>query len=135
MKVGDRVHCTAYAERIKGGISIMDFSPFDDIFGDGVSKKEVVYFDSEKNEIASIPYDEFTYVTTNKFRTVKKEFDGIYVGITRLATKLSAEYGEDIYGNEYVRFESERVKPFAVVYYANNRKRLVPIEFLKGGSE
>lgn len=133
MKIGDKVHCTKYIVRTGQGISVMDYSPFGDFLERGVPKKEVVYFDTEKNEITSIPYNEFTDVTTDKFKTIEKEFDGIYVGTTYLTTKLSAIYETPPYGNDYIRFESECVKPFAVVYYANNRKRLVPIDCMKGG--
>ena len=95
MKIGDKVHCTAYVKRIRQGISVMDYSPpFDDVQG-----KEVVYYDAEKNEMASIPYNEFTDVTVDKFKTIVKEFDGIYVGTTRLATKLSATYETLPYGS------------------------------------
>lgn len=131
MKIGDKVHCTAYAERIGQGISVMDYSPWYSV--EGVPRKEVVYFDAEKNEMASIPYNDFTDVTVDKFKTIEKEFDGVYVGTTRLATKLSATYETPPYGNDYVRFESDCYKKFAVVYYANNRKRLVPIDCVKGG--
>lgn len=130
MKIGYKVHCTAYVERIRQGIHVMDYLPFDDGRG-----KEVVYYDAEKNEMASIPYNEFTDVTVDKFKTIEKEFDGIHVGTTRLATKLSATYETPPYGNDYIRFESECYKKFAVVYYANNRKRLVPIDCIKGGAE
>lgn len=135
MKIGDKVHCTAYVERRGQGISVMDYSPFYEVLDEEVPRKEVVYFDTEKNDIASIPYDEFEYVTVDKFKTIEKKFDGIYVGTTRLATKLSATYETPPYGNDYIRFESECVKPFAVVYYANNRKRLVPIDCVKEGAE
>ena len=131
MKIGDKVHCTAYVERTGQGISVMDYSPSYSV--EGVPRKEVVYFDAEKNEMASIPYNAFTDVTVDKFKTIEKEFYGVYVGTTRLATKLSATYETPPYGNDYIRFYSECVKIFAVVYYANNRKRLVPIECMKGG--
>ena len=127
MKIGDKVHCTAYIKRTGHGIEVIDISPFDECSG-----KEVAYFDTEKNKMASIPYEDFTDVTVDKFKIVKKEFDGIYVGTTHLATKLTAIYETPPYGNDYIRFESECFKKFAVVYYANNRKRLVPIECLKG---
>ena len=133
MKIGDKVHCTAYVERRRQGISVIDCSPF--FIDGGVSPKEVVYYDAEKNEMVSIPYNEFTDVTVDKFKTIVKEFDGIYVGATRLATKLSATYETPPYGNDYIRFESECYKKFAVVYYANNRKRLVPVDCLKGDNQ
>lgn len=130
MKIGDKVHCTAYAKRIGQGISVMDYSPFDDVRG-----KEVVYFDTEKNDLESIPYSDFTDVTTDKFKIIEKEFDGIYVGTTRLATKLTATYETPPHGNDYVRFESECYKEFAVVYYANNKKRFVPVDCFERSGE
>lgn len=126
MKIGDKVHCTAYIKRIGQGISIIDVSPFVEYSG-----KEVAYFDTEKNEMATIPYSDFTDVTVDKFKTIKKDFDGIYVGTTRLATKLTAIHETPPYGNDYIRFESECVKPFAIVYYADNKKRLVPIDCIE----
>lgn len=126
MKIGDKVHCIAYIKRAGHGINVVERSPFDDD-----TEKDVVYFDTAKNARSSIPYEEFTDVTVDKFKIVEKEFDGIYVGTTRLATKLTATYETPPYGNDYIRVESECVKKFAVVYYANNRKRLVPIECLK----
>ena len=130
MKIGDKVHCTKYVERNRQGINIIDYTPFDDLFGgmaDDVPCKVVAYYDADKKECVSIPWSDFTDATIDKFKTIEKEFDGIYVGTTRLTTKLTATYETPPYGNDYVRFESECYKEFAVVYYANNRKRLVPV--------
>lgn len=131
MKIGDLVHCTAYVQRTGHGINLFN-NPFDEAADDAPCEM-IVYFDTEKDEMASIPYSEFTEVTVDKFKTVEKEFDGIYVGTTHLATKLTAIYETPPYGNDYIRFESGCIKKFAVVYYGNNRKRIVPIECLKGG--
>ena len=131
MKIGDKVHCTKYVERRRQGISVVDCSPFFDFVSDDVPRREVVYFDTEKNKTASIPYDEFEEVTVDKFKTIEQEFDGVYVGTTRLATKLWAileEWG----GGGYINFRSRDFEKFAVVYYANNRKRLVPVDCMKG---
>ena len=144
MKIGDKVHCTKYVERNHQSIDIVepfDFDSFDELFGDipndmpRVECKSVVYYDTEKKEKVAIPWSEFTDATIDKFKTIEKEFDGIYVGTTRLTTKLTATYETPPYGNDYIRFEGECVKKFAVVYYANNRKRLVPIDCVRGGAE
>lgn len=116
-------------------IHIDDFSPiFDEPFG-GIAEefpaKSVSYYDAEKGEHVWVPYSEFTDATIDKFKTIEKEFDGIYVGTTHLATKLSATY-EEWGGGGSIQFRSEAIKKFAVVYYASNKKRLVPIECLKG---
>lgn len=136
MRIGDKVHCTAYVERIGQGISVLDLYGFD-AFGrieDGLPPDKMVCY-CENDKVITIPFHEFTDATIDKFKTIEKEFDGVYVGTTRLTTKLSATYEQPPFGNDYVRFQSECVKPFAVVYYANNRKRLVPIHCVKGGAE
>jgi hypothetical protein len=123
MKIGDKVHCTKYVERRRQGISVMDYSPFVSILDEGAPRKEVVYYDTEKRETVSIPYNEFTDATIDKFKTIEKEFDGIYVGTTHLTTKLSATY-EEWGGGDFIEFRSKDVKKFAVVYYGNNKKDL-----------
>lgn len=71
----------------------------------------------ENNYIASLPL----------FDIVEKEFTGVYVGTTFKATILTAEYMDDTY-HQWWQFRRENGKQFAIVYYANNRKRLVNIE-------
>ena len=134
MKIGDKVHCTAYVKKRGCGIHVEDFSPFDDLGGlaDEFPARGVNYYDADKKETVWIPYSEFTEATVDKFKTIAKEFDGIYVGTTHLATKIWAIY-EEWGGGGSIRFRSTDIKKFAVVYYANNKKRLVPIDCLKGG--
>lgn len=135
LKIGDKVHCSAYVERTGQGISVLEFPSFERLFAriddDVPPEKMVCYFENDK--AIQIPFHEFTDATIDKFKTIEKEFDGIYVGTTYLTTKLSAIYETPPYGNDYIRFESGCVKKFAVIYYANNRKRLVPMECVKGG--
>jgi hypothetical protein len=133
MKIGDRVHCTAYVERTGQGISVLDLTSFERIDNDLPSEKMVCY--CENSKVVTIPFHEFTDATIDKFKTIAKEFDGIYVGTTRLATKLTATYETPVCGNDFIVFESECFEKFAVVYYANNRKRLVPVDCVKGGKE
>ncbi len=133
MKIGDKVHCTSYVERIGQGISVLDLTDFTRLDNDLPPEKMICY--SENGKVVTIPFHEFTDVTIDKFKTIVKEFDGIYVGTTRLATKLTATYETPDYGNDFIGFQSECFKSFAVVYYANNRKRLVPIDCVKGGAE
>lgn len=64
----------------------------------------------------------------DKFMAVPTPFKGVYVGTTILCTKIVAEWEEPPYGKEGFRFRSEEPKPFAVVYYADNKKRLVPMD-------
>jgi hypothetical protein len=129
MKIGTKVHCTRYVDRRRNGFSVIDCSPFNDVFDEDYPKT-VIYYDTEKQETVYIPYREFDYATIDKFKTIEKEFEGIYVGTTRLSTKLTATY-EEWYGVGSISFRSEDIKKFAIIYYANNRKRLVPIDCLK----
>ena len=131
MKIGDKVHCTAYVERIGQGISVLDLTDFTRLENDLPPEKMVCY--CENDNVITIPFHEFTDATIDKFKTIKKDFDGIYVGTTRLTTKLTATYNEPDCGNGFIEFESKCFEKFAVVYYGNNRKRFVPIDCVKGG--
>lgn len=62
-----------------------------------------------------------------RFRTVKRDFDGIFVGTTVLNTKITAERHDHPYSGSYFMTETKCPEKFAVVYYANNKKRLVPL--------
>lgn len=128
MKVGTKVNCSKYVERTRRGISVLNFSPFDELT-DEYPERIVTYYDAEKRETVYIPYSEFTDAIIDKFKTIEKEFKGIYVGTTRLSTQLSATY-EEWGGGGSIYFRSQTYEKFAVVYYANNRKRLVPIDCL-----
>lgn len=63
-----------------------------------------------------------------RYKTIEKEFCGIYVGTTTLCTQLNAEYYEDKYGGSGFLTYCDEPEKFAVVYYANNKKRIVPID-------
>lgn len=136
MKIGDKVHCTAYVKKSgHGGISIFDCSPFFDFIEgseDGLQHRLVSYYDDIKRDFVNIPYEEFTDATIDRFKSIEKEFDGIYVGTTSIPTKISAIY-EEWGGGGSIRFKKICFEKFAVVYYANNKKRLVPIDCVKGG--
>ena len=58
-------------------------------------------------------------------------FMGVYVGVTTLCTELICEWFDHPYNGSGYRCRSESPQPFAVVYYANNRKRLVPIKHVR----
>lgn len=64
----------------------------------------------------------------DKFVAVSASFKGVFVGVTTLCTKTTAWWNDPPYGNPHFRFSSEEPKPFAVVYYAPNKKRLVPLD-------
>lgn len=64
-------------------------------------------------------------------RVACKEFSGICVGTTTLCTRLNAEYEEHPYKGEFFRAYSDTPEQFAVVYYADNKKRIVPLDRIR----
>ena len=67
-----------------------------------------------------------------RFRTIEKQFTGVFVGTTNLNTRLCADWDNHPYtGKLFVNTYTEEIKTFAVVYYADNAKRLVPIDRLE----
>lgn len=56
-----------------------------------------------------------------------KPFDGVYVGKTTVFQRLECSYEEPTYGKDGFRFEKYDPLTVAIVYYAQNRKRLVPL--------
>ena len=63
-------------------------------------------------------------------KKIEKCFKGIYVGTTSLCTKIFCSYDTWL-DRDYFRFGKTAPKQFAVVYYADNKKRLVPIDDLE----
>jgi hypothetical protein len=110
IRLGDRVLCTAYVKRSGNCYQITG----DDCFfhEGGTTKSEEVDGDH----------------WCDRYRTITKQFFGIYVGATTLCTRLVADYEYSQYGNSGYRAHSDMPEKFAVVYYADNKKRLVPID-------
>jgi len=63
----------------------------------------------------------------DRYRVIDKMFHGIYVGTTTICTRLNAECWDDGYQSGF-RTYCDEPKKFAVVYYADNKKRIVPID-------
>lgn len=122
LPIGTKVKCKSYIK--KSGCHFVVYNKDVTESGEeeieavkGTESLDEITEELENNYIASVPlYD-----------TVEKEYEGIYVGITFKATTLVAEYMDDTY-HQWWQFRRENGKYFAVIYYANNRKRLVPIE-------
>lgn len=73
----------------------------------------------------------------NRFKIIRKEFSGIFVGTTVRNTRVSVELNDHPYSGSHFITETTRPEKFAVVYFANNKKRLVPlteIEVLEMGA-
>lgn len=68
------------------------------------------------------------YESCKKFVTKTALFTGVFVGVTWLCTELFCEWNEPPYGRSGFQCSSINPKPFAIVYYAENKKRLVPMD-------
>lgn len=112
MTLGDRVFCTAYIKPAKNHYEIGN----DDFPG-------CTYWACGASE--GLEVEDFH--SCERFKTVDASFSGVYVGETMLCTRLNAEYWDDSYRSRYRTF-CDTPQRFAVVYYGNNKKRLVPID-------
>lgn len=52
-------------------------------------------------------------------------------GTTWLCTELFCEWNDPPYGRSGFQCSSINPKPFAIVYYAENKKRLVPMDSIE----
>lgn len=66
------------------------------------------------------------------FVTKKINFSGFIVGIKkmRFSADLLIKEMHDEWGNVKIWRENEKFRDVAIVYYANNHKRLVPVEYV-----
>lgn len=74
------------------------------------------------------PEDIEDFHSCDRYKTVSKIFSGICVGVTTLCTRLNAEWFDNDLGECGFRTYCDQPKKFGVVYYADNKKRIVPIE-------
>ena len=110
--LGDKVLCRSFIQPSGFSFEIED--------GD-----KCVLINSKTGYIAPEEVDE--YAECARFERVEKVFTGVFVGVTTKNTKLTAEYHDDEYCAPSFHCYTEAPKQFAVVYYANNKKRYVPL--------
>lgn len=107
MDIGMTVVCTEYIRKTRNRFEIDDGNCTGII---GATGERI-----EVEDVLSLP----------KFQTIRKLFTGVYVGTTTLCTEINVDCA-DSYGRG-PRYWCDAPQEFAVVYYANNRKRLVPV--------
>ena len=123
LPIGTKVKCNSYVK--KSGCHFVVYNK--DVTESGEEEIEAVKGGNESLDDITEELENNYIASLLLFDTVEKEFTGVYVGTTFKATILTAEYMDDTY-HQWWQFRRENGKQFAVVYYANNRKRLVPIE-------
>ena len=114
MKLGSRVRCDGYVKKSGNYFILIE------------NKTGCVYWDKSKGEGVRVE----DYLDFEKFTMTNAPFYGIYVGTTNRCTVLRAEYGISYNQEEYFSIYGCKPKQFAIVYYAKNRKRLVPIDMV-----
>lgn len=115
--LGDMVVCDAYARPTRSYFNIYKDE-------DGEHAVLVKRGENSAKEVDG-------YESCEKFETVEALFTGVFVGTTILNTELICEWEDAPYVNSGFYCTSVNPKPFAVVYYALNRKRLVPIDHVR----
>lgn len=115
--LGDMVVCDAYARPTRSYFNI-----YKDEDGE-----HAVLVKRGENSVKEVD----GYESCEKFETVEALFTGVFVGTTILNTELICEWEDAPYVNSGFYCTSVNPKPFAVVYYALNRKRLVPMDHVR----
>lgn len=118
LKIGTNVLCKGYVRKAGNCFQYLKESETDD------GKPSCRAWNSRTREYSE-EIDDFLAV--DRFEKVETWFEGIYVGTTTLCTEIVAYWEYDCFRGEFVRFQKEKPEKFAVVYYADNKKRLVPI--------
>ena len=124
-KLGDKVRCTGYITK-SGWYFNTHNRPTDwELIEVCQTTKDNTIIDNEATETLK-DYD--TYVLP-LYKITEKEFTGIFVGTTYKSTKMRAHWESDSYTDQWL-FNREAEQEFAVVYFRNNGKRLVPLDMI-----
>lgn len=118
MKLGDRVRCTGYIRKSGNRYEILKATETEN----GVPA--CAFWPAGTSEAVEVE----DYHVCDRFVTKKANFSGVYVGTTTLCVRLVAEYEDGPYTLPCFRTYHDQPKKFAVVYFANNRRRLVPLD-------
>lgn len=121
LALGDKVRCEAYIK--PSGNRYIIASERETEFG----VASCYYWENGASESVEVE----DCHSCNRYRIIEKAFSGVYVGTTTLCTRINAEGWDDSYGNSGFRTHCDEPKKFAIVYYADNKKRLVPIDKIK----
>lgn len=122
IKLGTLVLCKSYMRKSGNMFDYLKASETDD----GIPVCKLWNKDTRKYT------DVDDYMETDRFKKIENWFEGIYVGTTSLCTTIFCSSEYDLWkGGDYFRFGKTNPQQFAIVYYADNKKRLVPIDDLE----
>lgn len=121
MKLGDRVRCTGYVKRSGNHYEILTGKETES------GAPACAYWPAGASEGTEVE----DFHVCDRFVTKKANFSGVYVGTTTLCVRLNAEYEDGPYTAPCFRTYHDQPEKFAVVYYADNKKRLVPLDMVE----
>lgn len=125
MKLGDWVHCTRYIRKTGNHYEVIPAENTMD------KTEKAMYFECG----AETPVEVDGFHDCERIKFVDMQFDGVYVGTTTVFRRLECSYEEPPYGPAGYRFEKYDSFQVAIVYYAQNRKRMVPLDSLQKKEE
>lgn len=130
--LGKQVKCSAYYKKVKDGVFIVCFDK-NGYITDGANKRKI----EEAVAVDTYGYEqalrfEGDGIDKTLYRLTDKTFTGVCVGkvIIPITEYLYCDTSYNIAGNEF-KFVGKQVTKTCecyVIYYANNRKRYVPVE-------
>ena len=121
MKFGGWVNCTKFVRRTGNHYEVV---PAKDA-PDGI--EEALYWEKGATEGVEVDGEH----SCQQYKAVEKRFSGVFVGTTTLSTELECFYEEPPYGRCGFIFRKSNPQEFAIVYYAANKKRLVPLDSIE----
>ncbi len=117
MKLGDSVQCTGYIKKSGNYFRITEAKDSPD------KVPTCIYVPAAGEDIQVEDWH-----GCDRYIVKAANFRGVHVGTTTLCTRLNAEFEQHPYSGEYYRTYCDQPKDFAIVYYADNKKRLVPLD-------
>ena len=121
MELGEWVHCTRYVRKAGSHYEVIPAENTMD------NTETALYFECG----AESPVEVDDFHDCERIKSVDMQFDGVYVGTTTVCRRIECSYETPPYGKEGYRFEKYDPVEVAIVYYASNRKRLVPLDSIK----
>jgi hypothetical protein len=120
MKLGDKVKCTGYIKKSGNHFEIGT----DDEAPGNIGGPFCIFWAAG----SEVGFEVEEWCGADRYAVKDASFVGVYVGITTICTRINAEFEQREYGGDQWRTYCDQPKDFAVVYYANNKRRLVPLD-------
>lgn len=121
MELGEWVHCTCYIRKAGNHYEIIPAEKTKN------NTETALYFEHGAKD----PVEVEDFHDCERIKYVDMQFDGVYVGKTTICRRLECSYEEPPYGKDGYKFEKYDPITVAIVYYGQNRKRLVPLNSIK----